>query len=777
MGPAERNLQWIGLRRFSAAVTLYDDLSEEIRLHIEERAEQLMCDGMSREEAERTARMAFGNRTIASKKNAAGEVWQWPTLESIWGDLRFATRQLRKSPGFTIAAVLTLALAIGANAVVFGVLNALILRPLNVPRQRAFSSSSTGATSRPTPIPIISIFAGAIAASTMWLFLLSLSPGWMRARIHPMSGNTKPAETISTYLRVQPYLGRFFHASDEHGPNSAPYVVLSYAYWHTHFQEDRTVVGRVVRLNRHPFTILGVAPPGFQGTILFFASDIFVPIVNHEQLSGDKTTLNARGNHWMFEMVGRLKPGVTPAQATADLNSVNSCLKKSYPKDESNDPYTLARPGLHGDYLNGPTRAFLAGLMLLSGLILLAACANLGSLFAARAADRSREVALRLALGSTRNRILRQLFTESVLLSLAGGAAGLTVSILLLRRLSVWQPFPRFPLHVPVSPDANVYLVALLLALVSGVLFGIVPVRQILRANPYEIVKAGSTGAFGRRITVRDVLLVVQIAICAVLVTSSMVAVRGLMRSMHSNFGFDPRNAMLVDTDLTTAGYSGERVPAMQRRMIDALQAIPGVDSVGSVQYPPLEPPGNWQGIVYTDTTTDLSPSNAAADPYWYNVTPDYFRAAGTTLLAGRTFTWQDDTSAPRVAVVNREFASKILGSVPDAVGRYFKTADGTRVRVVGLVEDGKYKNLTEDQQPAMFFPLLQSPASWTWLVVRSKRDLSRDPEQLAAAIRSALRDIDPAMVLAIRPWNTGRTRVEHCSPRAWRQCRWACWA
>jgi predicted permease len=389
--------------------------------------------------------------------------------------------------------------------------------------------------------------------------------------------------------------------------------------------------------------------------------------------------------------------------------------------------------------------------MLLSGLILLAACANLGSLFAARAADRSREVALRLALGSSRNRILRQLFTESVLLSLAGGVAGLVASILLLRRLSAWQPFPRYPLHVPVSPDTNVYLVALVLALVSGVLFGIVPVRQILRANPYEIVKAGSTGAFGRRISVRDVLLVVQIAICAVLVTSSMVAVRGLMRSMHSNFGFEPRNAMLVDIDLTTAGYTGERVPAMQRRMIDDLQAIPGVDSVGSVNYPPLEPPGTWQELVYTDTTENLTPSNAAAEPNLFNITPDYFRASGTSLLAGRAFTWHDDTNAPRVAVVNREFASKILGSVPDAVGRHFKLRDGTRVRVVGLVEDGKYGNLTEGQRPAMFFPLLQSPASWTWLVVRS----SRDPQELAAAMRSVLRDIDPAMVLAIRPWST----------------------
>jgi predicted permease len=624
-------------------------------------------------------------------------------------------------------------------------LNALILRPLNVPQAESLFIIQHGSDSYPDYLDLRQRNRSFDDVAAFAIRQSGLDTG-------KDPSNVWQYETSGNYfdvLRIQPYLGRFFHASDEHGPNSAPYVVLSYAYWHSHFEDDRSVVGRVVRLNKHPFTILGVAPPGFQGTVLFFASDIYVPIVNQEQLSGDKF-LNARGMHWIFELVGRLKPGVTAAQATADLNSVNSYLEKSYPKEEGSAPYTLARPGLHGDSIGGPTRAFLAGLMILSGLILLAACANLGSLFAARAADRSREVALRLALGSSRKRILRQLFTESVLLSLAGGVVGLMTSILLLRRLSAWQPFPRFPLHLPVSPDTNVYLTALVLALVSGFLFGIVPVRHILRANPYEIVKAGSAGAFGRRITVRDALLVVQIAICVVLVTSSMVAVRGLMRSMHSNFGFDPRNTLLADTDLTAAGYTGEKIPAMQRRMIDAVRAIPGVDSAGSVNYPPLEPPGTWQSPVYTDTTEDLSASNAAADPNMFNVSPDYFRASGTTLLAGRAFTWHDDANTPRVAVVNRQFASKILGSVSDAVGRYFKLHDGTRVRVVGLVEDGKYVSLTEDQKPAMFFPLLQSPASWIWLVVRS----NRDPLQLAMAIRSEFRSIDPEMVVAIRPWS-----------------------
>ena len=210
--------------------------------------------------------------------------------------------------------------------------------------------------------------------------------------------------------------------------------------------------------------------------------------------------------------------------------------------------------------------------MLLATLILLAACANLGGLFAARAADRSREVALRLALGSSRNRVLRGLFTEAVLISIIGGAAGVWASVALLRWLSVWQPFGNFPVQTPVTPDASVYGIALLLTLLSGCLFGSVPVGQVLRANPYEIVKAGSSAQFGKRLSARDVLLVLQIAICAVLVTSSLVAVRGLVRSLHGNFGFDPEHSILVSADLHMAGYiSGDRVPIMQRKILAAV--------------------------------------------------------------------------------------------------------------------------------------------------------------------------------------------------------------
>jgi ABC-type antimicrobial peptide transport system permease subunit len=291
------------------------------------------------------------------------------------------------------------------------------------------------------------------------------------------------AATTLTCWRIQPYAGRLLHASDEHGPNSAPYVVLSYTYWHSHFQDDRGVVGRIVQINKHPFTVIGVAPPSFHGTISFITPDVFVPLVNQEQITGAQI-LNDRGAHWCVSMtLGHLRPGVTPQQATADLNSIGAWLEKTYPKYDTHAVFSLVPPGLFGSFLGKPMRAFLAGLTLLAGLILLAACANLGSLFAARAADRSREVALRLALGSSRSRILRQLMTEAAIISLAGGALGLTCSIALLQRLNGWQPFPRWPLQVPVGPDPKVYFVALALALMSGFLFGIVPGGQVMRSQ------------------------------------------------------------------------------------------------------------------------------------------------------------------------------------------------------------------------------------------------------------------------------------------------------
>jgi predicted permease len=663
--------------------------------------------------------------------------------------VRFGIRVLLKSPGFTATAVLTLALAIGANAVVFGVLNALILRPLALPDSASLygveHGDEYGLHSYPTyrDLRDRNRTFDSLAVFTIGQATLDTGNNPLRGWTYETSGN------YFDTLRQQPYLGRLFHASDEHGPNSAPYVVLSYTYWHGRFNDDPGIVGRVVQINKHPFTILGVAAPDFHGTILFFTPDFYLPIVNQEQVDG-WNGLDERSNRWLFESFGHLKPGVTPAQATADLNSIGAWLEKTYPKEQSHKQYALARPALYGNFLGRPVTGFVAGLTLLAALILLAACANLGSLFAARAADRSREVALRLALGSSRSRILRQLMTEALLISIAGGAAGLAGSVALLHRLATWEPFGKYPIHVPVTPDAKVYLVAFILAIVSGILFGIVPVRQVLRADPYEVVKAGSTGTIGRRITLRDILLVLQIAICAVLVTSSLVAVRGLIRSLHSNFGFEPQGAMIVDINLGAAGYGWDRIAGIQKRILDATNAIPGVEAAASVNSPPLSLGGGERKPVYKDETRDLRVSNAAGSVFQYVISPRYFDAARTTLLAGRAFTDHDTLNTPRVAVVNSELARRLLGSPADAIGRYFRMADGTRVEIVGLVEDGKYQSLTEDQQPAMFLPLLQTPWNQMSLVVRSRRD----PAEVTTAIRTALRNLDPGLPAEISTWD-----------------------
>ena len=670
-------------------------------------------------------------------------------MNTLFRDLHFALRLLRKSPGFAAVAVVTLALGIGANAVVLSVVNAFLLHPLRLPQEESlyavWRANSTAYESYPDYLDLRDrnrSFDG-LAAYNISEAGLDTGENPSRAWFYEVSGNYFDA------LGIRPYLGRFFHASDEQGANSAPYIVLSYAYWHTHFQDDRGVLGRTVLVNKHPFTIPGVAPPGFHGTLEFFNPEFFAPMVNKEQGKGINN-LSARGDRGaVFMVMGHLKTGVTKAQAIADLNSIGSYLEKNYPEDDSNMKFSLARPGLYGDYLGRPVQAFLTGLTLLAGLILLAACANLGTLFAARAADRSREVALRLALGASRGRILRQLFTEALLIALMGGAVGLWGSIVLLSALSAWQPFPRYPIHVAVTPDASVYGVALLLTLLSGLLFGAVPVKQVLRTDPYQIVKSGSVSSVGRRITARDLLLAVQIAICAVLVTSSMVAVRGLVRSLHGNFGFELQNAMLADTDLAMAGYTGGKVPAMQKRMIDALETIPGVEAVGLTDWTPLGI-GQADSKVFTDKTTDLRPGNAAAEAEMFKISPEYFRAAGTALLVGRAFTWHDDKNAPRVAVINREFARKMFGSVTGALGGYYKMPDGTRIQVVGIAEDGKYESLTEDPQPAMFLPILQWPTSETTLIVRS----NRDPQQLGPAMRTTLRALDAELPLAIGTWN-----------------------
>ena len=725
-----------------------EEMQEELYAHITLRADDLERRGMSRAEAERRARVEFGARERYREESYAAMGGSF--LDILCSDLRFAVRVLAKSRGFALAAMVTLALAIGANAVVFGVMDALLLHTLNVPNAKNLYGTEYGTDRQFQSYPnYMDLREGMRSFVDLAAFNFTLGTAIDPGNDPQAASGFSTTGNYFTVLDIHPYLGRLYAPEDLHGTGSAPYLVLSYGYWHARFHDDRGVIGRVVRVNKHPFTVIGVTPPEFAGSLMFVSPDFYIPIVEQEVIGGNSLTDRANSQA-LFETFGHLKPGVTPEQAEADANRVAATLAKSYPKEIEARHVVLGRTGLTSF---GPSvHGFVAALMGLAVMILLAACANLGGLFAAHAADRAKEVALRLALGSTRRRIMRQLMTEAVLISLGGGALGVLGGMPLLHRLSTWHPFPGAPLHIPVTVDARIYAVALVLAVVSGCLFGIVPVRQVMRSHPYEVVKAGSTRWMGRKFTVRDVLLVVQIALCAVLVTASLVAVRGLVRSVNGSYGFDSRNVMTAGINLADAGYTGAQIPRFNRRMIDAMAAIPGVDAVGLVNnYPPLVYTAAFREKVFTEQTRDLKLANVAIAPFRFNVSPGYLRAAGTALLAGRDFNWNDDKGALVPALANRQFAVQMFGSVNGAMGRHFRIGDGTLAEIVGVMEDGKYLALTEDREPAIFMPSMLYNEPQSYLIVRSKRD----PQQLAALMRFNLRRLDAGLPVDIQSWNS----------------------
>ncbi len=733
------------IRNLFSRSKLEREIDTELWSHIEMRIADNIAAGMSPEAARRDALLRFGNPTLTKESVTAADAEL--KVDALWRDLHYTARQLRRSPSFTITAVLTLALGIGANVVVFSVLNALILKRLDVPQanrlynvvQRPHGYDNQSYPDYHDYQALNSTFT-ALAAYKIETAGLSTGKTAAKCWFYEVSGN------YFDMLGVQPVLGRLIHASDEHGPNSAPYLVLSETYWRSHFNGDPGVVGTTVEINKHPFTILGVAPKAFHGTEIFFWPEFWMPMVNGEQIGG-YDFLSKRGSHGIW-ILGSLKPGVSPQQATDNLNSIARQLAARYPTFDDDLSARLVTPGLVGDQLGDASRTFLFGVMLLAFLVLLAACANLASIFAARTADRSRELAIRLAIGSSRWHILRQVLSEAVLISLMGGLVGTLFSAVLLRALTTWQPFAEMPIHVTVVPDASVYGVAILLSVASGLLFGLLPVRQIWATSAAQSMKSGAQNpALFRRFTLRDLLLGVQITLCTLLVMSSFVALRGMMHSLHAPVGFQPQGVTLAETDMQMAGHSDDASLAIQRRMLEESARIPGVSAVGTIDHPPLGVGGN-SSSVYPQGTTDFRDSNSVLVAKYYSISPGYLKAAGTRLLAGRDFTWHDDAKAPKVIMVNDTLAQKMFGN-SDAVGRRFMTADKSSYEIVGILENGKYDSLTEPPAPAMFYPLAQNTDSDTTLVVKSQLP----PSDIAPALDRMLANIDPSLPFTIHSW------------------------
>lgn len=714
------------------------DLEEELRWHVERRAEELRRAGLARGEAERRARLELGARESYKEQCREAHGLRWP--DELLQDLRYASRVLRRSPGFTVVAVLSLALGIGANTVVFSVVNALVLKPLPVssPNELHFvQANNYPSHSFPNYRDLRdrnTTFSGLVAYR---IAPMGLQAGDAARRVwgYLATGN------YFDMLGVRPVLGRFFHPEDDRQPGASPFAVLSYTCWQNRFAADPQIVGKTIRINSLPYTVLGVAPGGFHGTELFYWPEIWVPMMMQPQIESF-SWLEARGtfNSWV---IGRLKPGVTPQQAEANLNAIAAALAKEYPANNEGLKLKLAKPGLVGDVMRAPTEAFMGGVMALAGLVLLGACANLASLLAARASDRHHELAIRVSIGAGRGRIVRQLLTEALLLSVAGGVAGCGLAVALLRLLSQWRAPLDFPVRFEVDPDGRVFAFALAASLVTGILFGIAPARQAWSADPHQALKGIPLGgAGGRRWAFRDFLLAAQVALCCVLVTACFVSLRGLARALATPLGFEPRGVSVVGFDLGLAGYSGQEGKSFQRRALEAVALLPGVTAAAYASSLPLSI-NQSSTTVFPEEAADFRRVKGKQTTY-YDVSPGYFRALGTRLLAGRDFTWHDDGKAPGVAIVNETFARQALGK-PDAVGRRFRYGRGRPlVEVIGVVEGGKYETLIEQPRPAIFRPASQSYNADTVLIVRS----SLPESEVAMQMRQAVAGLDSRLPL-----------------------------
>ena len=664
------------------------------------------------------------------------------SMQNLFQDVRYGFRQLRQSPGFAITALVTLAIGIGANVVVFGIINALLLNPFPVPHpEQVYSVQHRAAEALNSSYPVYvdvrdrsTVFSG-LAATRIARIGLETSNVAQPVWGYEVTGNY--FETLG----VRPILGRFLSPADEHGDSASEVVVLSYGAWKARFDGDFNVVGKTVRINKHPYTVIGVAPKGFQGTEKIFWPEVWLPLLNEAQIEGYNWIQQRNDyNSWV---VGRLKPGIAPAQAEAQLNSIASQLAREHSDTDKHLDFRLTKPGLLGDSLGGPVRGFMFGVMLLAGMVLLAACTNLGGLLASRTSDRGRELAIRVAIGSSRSRILRQLVLESVVVALCGGAMAALVSSFLLRLLSQWQPIADFPLQFLVQPDTKLYLFAFLVSAATGLIFGCMPIRQIWKTDPNHVLRAGSgTVVASGRLAFRDVLLGIQIAVCCLLVTACLVSLRGLQRALKTPLAFDAQGVTLANFDLHLADYSDAQVPQMQRRLLDAVAHLPGVSAAALSNSTPL-------ALDQSDTSVSDAnekipeDSRRKAHATYYQVSPGYFAATKTPMIVGREFTWHDDKSAPAVAVVNATFARKLFGT-EHALGRRFYGNGESPLEIVGVVQDGKYETLSEDPRPAVFYPILQRPNTSTTLIVRS----NLPPAQMLAAVHDAIDGIDRSIPL-----------------------------
>jgi putative ABC transport system permease protein len=675
-------------------------------------------------------------------------------MDKILQDVRYALRQLRKSPAFSLVAVLTLALGIGANTTIFTVVNAVLLRPLPVQDPErlvaVLGTDTRNSTAQQQFLPMSELnYKDLRDKNDVLTGLVSFTGTGVN-----LSGAGNPEQLTATLvsgnyfqvLGVRAAVGNTFDPEQARKEGGYPVVVLGYGFWQRRFGGDRSIVGKPVTLNQQPYTVIGVAPKSFQGTFTIGSPDVWIPDAMHDQvLTGFAKDWFAERRPLMMTVFGRLKPGVSVKQAEANLQTIATHLAKEFPNENEGRNVRLLPLGDTTVGANGRDAVVQAGALLMTvvGLVLLIACANLANLLLARGADRRRELAVRMSLGATRSRLVALLLTESVLLALVGGGAGLLISMGFRSALLAFRPPFLNPGDIDLTMDPRVLVFTMVLALGTAFAFGMLPAWQAIRFSLNDTLKEGGgrSGSGGGRHTVRNGLIVVEVALSMIALVGSGLFLSSLHNAQQVDPGFETKNLLVMSFDLGAQNYTEAQGREFHRRLMERLRAIPQVADASVASNAPLG--GGIARTVFPEGV-DISDKRNGILTGVNQVDTEYFKTSGTSILHGRAFADTDREGAPLVAIVNQAFADKFFPG-QDAIGKRFRCWGETWIlEIVGVARTAKQVTLGEEPTPAFYLPMLQQYSPGVTLHVRT----SGDPMAALPTVRSTVQELDKQLPL-----------------------------
>jgi len=658
----------------------------------------------------------------------------------FWKDLVYATRRLLSKPGFLVIALLTLALGVGFNAAIFTFVNAFLIKPLPIADPSRVMTLNFGRNqsgpqaSFPDYLDIRDRNQVFTSVAAMRTAPMALSQTGKNLRIWGFLVSGNYFETLG----IAPSMGRFLTTEDD-GSSPSPVAVLGYGLWQRQFAGDPAIVGKSVKINGEKFTIVGVAPQGFIGTERFFGADIWVPfsVIQTIEARDWRPFRNTR-NAWL---IGRLKAGFSQKQAEASLAVLAAAMERENPNVNEGFTIRLSPPGLGGNLLRRPILGMGAALLAVALLTLLVACSNLSGLVLAHAADRRKEMAIRLAIGAGRGVIVRLMLAESLVLGVAGGLLGLLTAVWLSDAIQAWIPSAEIPL-AKFSPDWRVLLFGIVAAMTAAMLSGLIPSLRAAAVDVAPALKNEAASGLARGLHLRDVYVGIQVTVCMILLAGSVMMVQTLKQTLAMSFGFDPNHTVVLHMDMALQGYTEPKGRKFQQELIQKIRQIPGAQAATLSNSIPLSIDQSTSSVTVEGKPVPKPSELVSAVVYVSG--SGYFRAMGTRLLAGRDFDERDGEKAPKVVIVNQAFAQKMLPG-EDAVGKRMRFGTGGDFwQIVGVAETGKYQSINEDARPVVWQSNEQRYNTTTTVILRSRLS----DEEALADVRRVIAGLDPEIAV-----------------------------